>query len=64
MLRHVLSALDRGEPVSDEKWSDLEFARYNLTLESASQRAGRLTGDDGVSQHARACHNLALSPNC
>jgi hypothetical protein len=59
VMRHVLSALDRGERVSDEQWSDLEFARYNSTLESASQRAGRLTGDDGVSPHARACHNLA-----
>jgi hypothetical protein len=58
VIRHVLSALNYGEPVSDEQWGELEFARFNASLESASQRAGR-AGEDVVSRHARACHNLA-----
>jgi hypothetical protein len=58
VIRHLLSALDRGEPVSDEQWDDLEFARFNATLDSASQRAGR-RADDVMTPHARACHNLA-----
>ena len=58
VIRHVLSAVDRGEPVSGEQWDELEFARFNATLDSASQRAGR-RGDDVMSPHARACHNLA-----
>ena len=58
VIRHVLSALDRGELVSDEQWDDLEFARFNATLDSASQRAGR-RADEVISPHARASHNLA-----
>ena len=58
VIRHVASALDRGEPVSGEQWDELEFARFNATLDSASQRAGR-RADDVMSPHARACHNLA-----
>ncbi len=58
VIRHVLSAVDRGEPVSGEQWDELEFARFNATLDSASQRAGR-RGDDVMSPHARACHSLA-----
>jgi hypothetical protein len=58
VIRHVASALDRGEPVSGEQWDELEFARFNATLDSASQRAGR-RADDVMSAHARACHNLA-----
>jgi hypothetical protein len=58
VIRHVLRALEHGEAVSDDQWSDLEFARFNATLDSASQRAGR-RADEVVSAHARACHNLA-----
>jgi hypothetical protein len=58
VIRHVLTALDRREPVSDEQWDELEFARFNATLDSASQRAGR-RADEMISAHARACHNLA-----
>jgi hypothetical protein len=59
VIRHVLQALNYGEQVSDERWSDLEFARFNASLESASQRAGHRHDDDVVSAHARACHNMA-----
>ena len=58
VIRHVASAVDRSEPVSGEQWDELEFARFNATLDSASQRAGR-RADDVMSPHARACHNLA-----
>jgi hypothetical protein len=58
VIRHVATALDRAEPVSGEQWDELEFARFNATLDSASQRAGR-RADDVMSPHARACHNLA-----
>jgi hypothetical protein len=58
VIRHVLTALDRREPVSDEQWDELEFARFNATLDSASQRAGR-RADEMISPHTRACHNLA-----
>src|SRR6201988_2661432 len=58
VIRHVFSALYHGEPVSDEQWDELEFARFNATLDSASQRAGR-RADEVISPHARACHNLA-----
>jgi hypothetical protein len=59
VILHVLQALNYGEQVSDERWSDLEFARFNASLESASQRAGHRHDDDVVSAHARACHNMA-----
>jgi hypothetical protein len=58
VIRHVTAALQNGEAVSDDQWSDLELARFNATLDSASQRAGR-QADEVVSAHARACHNLA-----
>jgi hypothetical protein len=58
VIRHVLAAQGRGESVSDEQWDELEFARFNATLDSASQRAGR-RADEVISPHARACHNLA-----
>jgi hypothetical protein len=37
----------------------LELARLNATLDSASQRAGRLLESEGPSPYSRAYHNLA-----
>jgi hypothetical protein len=45
--------------VSDEQWSELELARLNAVLDSASQRPGRMPGNEGPSPYARAYHNLA-----
>jgi hypothetical protein len=58
VIRHVLSALDRGEAVTDDQWNDLDLARFNASLDSASQRAGR-QADEVMSAHARASHNVA-----
>lgn len=59
IVRHVTSALGNGEPVTDDQWNDLELARLNATLDSASQRPGRMLDSEGVTPHARAYHNLA-----
>jgi hypothetical protein len=59
VIRHVTSALGNGEPVTDEQWNDLELARLNATLDSASQRPGRTLDSDGVTSYGRAYHNLA-----
>lgn len=59
VIRHVTSALGNGEPVTDEQWNDLELARLNATLDSASQRPGRMLDSEGVTPHGRAYHNLA-----
>ncbi|WP_313863293.1 chemotaxis protein [Mycobacterium sp.] len=59
VIRHVTSALGNGEPVTDQQWNDLELARLNATLDSASQRPGRMLDSEGVTPHGRAYHNLA-----
>ena len=59
VIRHVVSALEAGEPVSEEQWGELEVARLNSALDSASQRPGRSMGAEGASPFARAYHNLA-----
>ena len=59
VIRHVASALDEGEAVAEELWAELEVARLNATLDSASQRPGRSSAGDGASPYARAYHNLA-----
>jgi len=59
VIRHVASALDLREAVSDAQWAELEVVRLNAALDSASQRPGRMLGDEGPSPYARAHHNLA-----
>jgi hypothetical protein len=59
VIRHVMFALDQGESTSDEQWDELEFARFNATMDGASKRAGRRADQGAVSPHARAYHNLA-----
>jgi hypothetical protein len=61
VIRHVASALANGEPVTGEQWNELELARLNATLDSASQRPGRMLDNSGVTPYARAHHNLARS---
>jgi hypothetical protein len=61
VIRHVTSALANGEPVSDEQWNELELARLNATLDSASQRPGRMLDSEGATPYGRAYHNLARS---
>jgi hypothetical protein len=59
VIRQIALALGNGETVSDEQWNELEFARVSATLDSASQRPGRLLESEGASPYARAYHNLA-----
>ena len=59
VIRQIASALGNGEPVTDEQWNDLELTRLNATLDSASQRPGRMLDSEGASPYARAYHNLA-----
>jgi hypothetical protein len=59
VIRHVVSALADGEPVTDEQWNELETVKLTLCLDSAAQRPGRLADSDGPSDYARAYHNLA-----
>lgn len=59
VIRHMTSALDLREAVSDEQWGELGVVRLNAALDSASQRPGRMPGDAGPSPYARAHHNLA-----
>jgi hypothetical protein len=61
VIRHVSSALGNGEPVTEEQWDELELARLNATLDSASQRPGRMLDSRGVTPYGRAYHNLARS---
>jgi hypothetical protein len=58
VLRNVLAALESGTTVTEAQWGELEMARFNATLDSASQRAGR-SGEETVSAFARSHHNLA-----
>jgi hypothetical protein len=58
VLRNVLATLEAGRAVGEDQWGELELARFNATLDSASQRAGR-SGDESVTAFARSHHNLA-----
>jgi hypothetical protein len=59
VIRHIALSLGGGQTVTDEQWNDLEMVRVNATLDSASQRPGRLLDSAGASPYARAYHNLA-----
>ncbi|MDG4667970.1 chemotaxis protein [Mycobacterium sp. 236(2023)] len=59
VIRQVATALGSGEAARDTQWNDLELARLNATLDSASQRPGRLADNVPATPHARAFHNLA-----
>jgi hypothetical protein len=59
VVRQIALALGHAEPVADEQWNELELARLNATLDSASQRPGRLIASGSASPYARAYHNLA-----
>ncbi|WP_233151357.1 hypothetical protein [Mycobacterium lehmannii] len=58
-IRQVATAVENGEPVSEELWDELELARLNAILDSASQRPGRVVSDVGPSPYARCFHNVA-----
>lgn len=59
VIRHVLAALDAGESVTDEQWTELAMVKLNTCLDSAAQRPGMLADSDGASPYARAYHSLA-----
>ena len=59
VVRQITQVLEKGESVAEERWAELEMARVNAILDSASQRPGRMLGSDGASPYARAYHNLA-----
>lgn len=59
VIRQIAQTLGSGETVTDEQWKDLELARVNAIVDSASQRPGWLLDSDGASPYARAYHNLA-----
>jgi hypothetical protein len=45
--------------ISEAQWNELDVARLNAVLDSASQRPGRMAESEGISPYARAYHNLA-----
>jgi hypothetical protein len=45
--------------ITEAQWEELNVARLNAILDSASQRPGRMAEGDGASPYARAYHNLA-----
>jgi hypothetical protein len=59
VVRQIMQVLEKGEPVTEQRWTELEMVRVNAILDSASQRPGRTLGSDGASPYARAYHNLA-----
>jgi hypothetical protein len=59
VIRQVATAVEAGAPVPDELWDELDLARLNAILDSASQRPGRSAGDGGASPYARCYHNVA-----
>jgi hypothetical protein len=59
VIRQIAQTLSSGETVTDEQWNELEMVRVNATVDSASQRPGRLLDSKGASPYARAYHNLA-----
>jgi hypothetical protein len=59
VIRQVATAVENGEPVSDELWNELDVAMRAAILDSAGQRPGRVIGDVGPSSYARCFHNVA-----
>ncbi|MBY0290939.1 MAG: chemotaxis protein [Mycobacteriaceae bacterium] len=59
VIRQVATAVENGEPVSDELWNELDLAMRAAILDSAGQRPGRVIGDVGPSTYARCFHNVA-----
>jgi hypothetical protein len=59
VMRQIAQALSSGQTVTEQQWSELEMVRLNATLDSASQRPGRLLDSQGATPYARAYHNLA-----
>lgn len=59
VIRQVATAVENGEPVSDELWNELDLAMRAAILDSAGQRPGRMIGDVGPSTYARCFHNVA-----
>jgi len=59
VIRQIAQLLGKGEPVTGDQWNELEMARVNAILDSASQRPGRMLDSGGASPYARAYHNLA-----
>ena len=58
-IRQVATAIENGEPVTEELWADLDVAMRAAILDSAGQRPGRVAGDVGPSAYARCFHNVA-----
>ncbi|WP_425004976.1 hypothetical protein [Mycolicibacterium sp. S3B2] len=58
-IRQVATAIENGEPVSEELWAELDLARQSAVLDSSGQRPGRMSGDTGPSTYARCFHNVA-----
>lgn len=58
-IRQVATAIENGEPVSDDLWTELDVAMRAAILDSAGQRPGRMAGDVGPSAYARCFHNVA-----
>ncbi|WP_006246372.1 hypothetical protein [Mycolicibacterium tusciae] len=58
-IRQVATAIENGEPVSDELWTELDVAMRAAILDSAGQRPGRMAADVGPSAYARCFHNVA-----
>jgi hypothetical protein len=59
VIRQVATAMDNGESVSDELWTELDLARSAAVIDSSGQRPGRLIGEVGPSAYARCFHNVA-----
>lgn len=58
-IRQVATAIENGEPVTEELWADLDVAMRAAILDSAGQRPGRVASDVGPSAYARCFHNVA-----
>lgn len=58
-IRQVATAIENGEPVSEQLWTELDLAMRAAILDSSGQRPGRLPGDVGPSAYARCFHNVA-----
>lgn len=58
-IRQVATAIENGEPVSEELWIELDLAMRAAIIDSSGQRPGRLSGDVGPSAYARCFHNVA-----
>lgn len=58
-IRQVATAIENGEPVSEQLWTELDLAMRAAILDSSGQRPGRVAGDVGPSAYARCFHNVA-----